>query len=218
MGALLNGVPSDGDAVSTPLGDAIYPLDDWARAISTAVEAIIPAGYVAGDLHGPAWVSLSTRTVAQGNLFLVPYFVRSTQTFDQIIVETTTAGTGSTVVRLGIWNHNTATGKPGTLILDAGTINGTAAAGVKPATISQSLTAGWVWLGCVGQTVTGSPAVRGFINGINSGMLPHTSIGAGSIPTNSLLVTGITGPLSTLVGSTFAIGNTSAPLIQLRAA
>lgn len=37
---LTDGVPSDGAAPTTALGDATYPLDDWARAVSTAVEAI----------------------------------------------------------------------------------------------------------------------------------------------------------------------------------
>lgn len=37
---LTSGVPSDGAAPTTPTGDATYPLDDWARATGTAVEAI----------------------------------------------------------------------------------------------------------------------------------------------------------------------------------
>ena len=37
---LTDGVPSDGAAPTTPLGDPTYPLDDWARAISVAVEAV----------------------------------------------------------------------------------------------------------------------------------------------------------------------------------
>lgn len=37
---LTDGVPSDGTAAATSLGDATYPLDDWARAISIAVEAV----------------------------------------------------------------------------------------------------------------------------------------------------------------------------------
>ena len=37
---LTDRVPSDGAAPTTPLGDPTYPLDDWARAISVAVEAV----------------------------------------------------------------------------------------------------------------------------------------------------------------------------------
>ena len=37
---LTDGVPSDGAAPTTALGDAEYQLDDWARAVSTAVEAV----------------------------------------------------------------------------------------------------------------------------------------------------------------------------------
>lgn len=37
---LTDGVPSDGAAPTTALGDATYPMDNWARAVSTAVEAI----------------------------------------------------------------------------------------------------------------------------------------------------------------------------------
>lgn len=37
---LTDRVPSDGAAPTTPLGDPTYPLDDWARAVSVAVEAV----------------------------------------------------------------------------------------------------------------------------------------------------------------------------------
>jgi hypothetical protein len=86
-----------------------------------------------------------------GTARYVPFWVPKTATFDRISIRTvTTPGSAGAVIRLGIYNDNGA-GKPGSLLLDAGTIDATAAVGLQEITINQSLTAGLYWLVAVPQ-------------------------------------------------------------------
>jgi len=77
-----------------------------------------------------------------------PFYVASSTTFDRIAMRTgaswTVGGTGS--VRLGIYNHDDTTGKPTTVVLDAGTVATGAANTNYEITINQTLSAGWYWL------------------------------------------------------------------------
>lgn len=177
-------------------------------------------GYLTVDRHGPPWITIGTRTIAQGNLFLVPWEVRSALRIDKLLVEISTAGTGSTVVRFGIWHPDRVTGYPGELLLDAGTEVGTAL-GEIDVDVDQTFTEGWYWLGVVGQTVTGSPAVRGYTNGLaNPGPLPAANaISSTMVATNCLLVTSVTGALASFTAATsFSKSSSSGPIIQARVA
>jgi len=64
-------------------------------------------------------------------------------TLDRITVRTQ-SWSGTYTVRLGIYNNSN--GKPGTLLLDAGTVSANAANSDFSITISQVMTAGWYWL------------------------------------------------------------------------
>jgi len=66
-------------------------------------------------------------------------------------------------VRLGIYNNNAATGKPSTVVLDAGTVATTAASTIYQITISQSLNAGTYWLAFNMQTAAAAPSFGGVI-------------------------------------------------------
>jgi hypothetical protein len=70
-------------------------------------------------------------------------------TLDRLAVRCT-ARTTTGNVRLGIYNNGTDN-KPGTLLLDAGTVSITAT-GLFEVTISQAITAGWYWLAANGQS------------------------------------------------------------------
>jgi hypothetical protein len=76
--------------------------------------------------------------------YYTPFFVPVTTTFDRIAIRTggTFSGTGS--VRLGI--YGSTSGKPSTLILDAGTLSATASNTTYTITISQQLTPGIYFL------------------------------------------------------------------------
>jgi len=69
---------------------------------------------------------------------------------------------------LGIYNNDSTTGKPTTVVLDAGTVATTAASTVYQITISQSLTAGTYWLAFNMQTAAATPSYRGLFASVAS--------------------------------------------------
>lgn len=95
-----------------------------------------------------------------GNFFPVT----STLTLDRIGVYIFTSGASGSLIRLGIFKMD-ANGVDMTRVLDAGTIDGTQAAGAYSITISQSLTPGLYVIGAAGQ---GSPATQPVMLGSNS--------------------------------------------------
>jgi hypothetical protein len=87
----------------------------------------------------------------------LPFIMTETKTFDRIAIATGTSYVGTGSVRLGIYNNDSTTGKPSTVLLDAGTVATTAASTVYQITISQSLTAGTYWLAFNMQTAAATP-------------------------------------------------------------
>lgn len=83
-------------------------------------------------------------TATNNRTYYLPFYVSTTTTFDRIGFKTGTY-TSSGNVRLGIYN-NSSSNKPDTVLLDAGTVNVTAATTVYDITINQSLSAGVYWL------------------------------------------------------------------------
>jgi hypothetical protein len=110
---------------------------------STASVLHLP--YITGRYYSSFLAQTSGSTVGGK---AVPYFVTKDQAFDRIACFCTTIGAGSTV-RLGIFADNA--GVPGTVVVDAGTVDTSGATGVKELTIAQTLTAGLYWLAAVPQ-------------------------------------------------------------------
>ena len=78
--------------------------------------------------------------------YYMPIFL-PTFSADRIGVRTgPTAGGTNGNVRLGLYNVSSTTGKPTTVLLDAGTVSVTAASTEFQITISQNITAGWYYL------------------------------------------------------------------------
>lgn len=171
-------------------------------------------GYVAGQSYGPPAAGATTRVMAVGSLNVVPFMVRQTQAFDRITAEVTAAAGATGVIRLGIWNHNPATGLPGTLILDAGTIDGTSVS-VQSKTIAQTLPQGAVWIGAAAQ-VAGNPTMRAFTGGLplvpTWATTPISNNGAG------IVISGQNGAFGTLVGAAIVLNVVTCPVLMLRAA
>jgi hypothetical protein len=90
--------------------------------------------------------------------------IPASQTADRIAVRTNT-GWGSNIVRMGIYNHNFATGQPSTVFLDAGTVSATSAGAVFAITINQVIPAGSYWLAVNVQSGSGGTN----LSGINTG-------------------------------------------------
>lgn len=185
----------------------------WA-ALDPSRRVLSARGYVAGAYYTAPGAATSTRLFSNNDERLIPFRVRSAQAFDRIAVEVSTAGGSGSLFRLGIKNHNTSTGRPGTVVVDAGTVAGDSL-GLKEATISQTLQPGWYWLSAVAQAASGSPTLRGFSGGLDP--LDTASSGTSAGLSNNLLVTGVSGALGDSSAATFALSST-APVIMLRAA
>jgi hypothetical protein len=180
------------------------------RALGDAVDAAVAAVWI--PVSGQAYGSFGNSTLAATlNLayFSPVYFPRPTAV-DQIRAQVTTAGAAGAVVRLGIYRQNPATGLPGTLLLDAGTVDATTT-GVKTISVSETIT-GMVWCVVVTQVVTAtlrsSTAVnQGYYGGAGDGNL-NSNTG----PTQS----GVTGALP--ASATATTTATNMPVSQLRVA
>jgi hypothetical protein len=120
-----------------------------------------PEGSVAS---GKYWIlagasAVTTLAMTASREYAVPFEVTSEVTINELDVEVTTA-VAATTVRLGIRNHDPATGEPvnGAPLLDAGTVS-SATTGVKALAISSlNLKPGWYWYTCTAQG--GAPTVR----------------------------------------------------------
>jgi hypothetical protein len=114
-------------------------------------------GLTAGQYYSPLRVSAPNTTAVFQTTYYVPIAFFTTDTFDRISIITSAAYVGTGAVRLGIYNNDSATGKPSTVLLDAGTVATTAASTNYEITISQSLTAGYYWLAFNMQTAAATP-------------------------------------------------------------
>lgn len=92
--------------------------------------------------------SVSTFQFGVGSMVASPFPVDKSCTADRIGMSVTTGGSAGALVRLGIYAD--ANGRPGALVLDAGTIDGTSAT-YQELTISAALSPGMYWLAAVCQ-------------------------------------------------------------------
>ena len=69
-------------------------------------------------------------------------------------------GEATSVIRLGVYGHDTSTDRPGALIVDGGTIDASTT-GLKTVTIGASIPLGIVWIGGVAQTASSTMRVYG---------------------------------------------------------
>jgi hypothetical protein len=147
----------------------------------------------------------------------LPIYIPSTISFDRIAVATSSAFSGTATVRMGIYANDSATSKPSTLILDAGTVSCTVASTLYQITISQSLSAGFYWVAMNTQTVAvvnnsflGLAATQALFNQF----MPYKTAPTASF-TTGWREESITGAFTT--AGTLLTG-TSAPFTYLRAA
>ncbi|MDD3813311.1 MAG: hypothetical protein PHZ02_01585 [Desulfocapsaceae bacterium] len=135
---------------------------------------IIPSTNIGNDLHsyrihgvtGDRYyttplngTTLTTAGLTVGTLVALPFIVPRTITLDRIAVNITTGTVGASSTRLGIYIDN-GNLYPGSLILDAGTVDSSAAGGggVKTITINQILMKNTLyWLVAVSD---GTPGLR----------------------------------------------------------
>lgn len=150
---------------------------------------------------------------ADGQLTTVPFWVPAAQAWDRIGCAVTVAGTTRTVLRLGVYADD-GTGRPGRLVLDAGTVSA-ATTGPKEAKIALNLPAGLYHLAMAAQG--GSPQVRATSHQVlGSAGAGSLAAATGATPPTGWTMTGVRGALpTTFAGS----GQTSTPgVVVLRAA
>lgn len=159
----------------------------------------------------PGWEFIAGRysvpPCGQGNapsgfnsLRVYPMQVQRSVTVDRIGIRVVT-GQPATTVRLGIYKDD-GTGRPGQLVLDAGTVDASATGDVT-ITISTTLTPGHYWVGGVSQGTGTAPTVQ-----VNSSAMPGftaASLSEAAQNLNAYEMTGVTGALPT----TFTISGVS---------
>ena len=155
--------------------------------------------------HSPSQQPDGTIAHGVGDLIAAPFPVHSTMTFDRIGLEVTTSA-ASGVVRLGIYGDSD--GIPGSLILDAGTVDASTT-GAKEITISQQLTPGMYYLAAVGQVSSGI-VVRARSGGP---IMVDTSVRNANVI--CFLASGVTGALS--ASPTWVLRQNSHGKVYLRA-
>jgi hypothetical protein len=160
---LLQGVESNRTSDTPQQGEPLYTTDEsklfvgdgsTAGGIQVGGHGNYAWGHSAGNKYCSAhkFTGSAASAIIANFVLYVPVCVARPTTFTGIGQEIAVAGSGN--ARLGIYEC-LSDGKPGSLILDAGTV-GVGTTGVKTASISQSLTGGWYWLATQYQTTAGS--------------------------------------------------------------
>lgn len=171
-------------------------------------------------LHPGKW---NNNLIATNNrTFFIPLFTPETVTFDRISCHTTSAFVGTATVRLGLYAVAAATGLPGDLILDAGTVSCTTSTTQFNITISQTVSAGMFYMAFNSQTNAttnsffsynnvSSPEFDSFYAPRSSSNLNFTNLGQGFFQTQ----TGVSGAFANAaINSTFG----SCPTVAVRVA
>jgi hypothetical protein len=117
-----------------------------------------PAGVTYGpkplsaEWLGPQGMAFGTQASANGTLLVYSWYLPFDLTFNAIGVEITIPGSAGSLIRLGVYNDNGALSGPGSLLVDAGTLDGTQAAGIRSSPLANlALMAGQYWLAFVQQ-------------------------------------------------------------------
>lgn len=167
-------------------------------------------GAIAGVYYGTPAAAVTTSARGQNQHCVTPFVVQSTTTYDRIRAEVTATAAASTV-RLGI--YGSTDGKPGSLIVDAGTIDGTSAT-TQEITISETLTPGLYWLSAVNQG--GNPTLR-CISTPSFWLAPNDGT-MSDITKLGFLVGGVSGALPATYNYASSTMSSTLPRVLLRAA
>ena len=161
------------------------------------------ANWQSGRYYGlPNFGSLNTNNnLGVGTMRCLPFWVPNAITVSELDVEVTAGGDSTSVYRMGIYADD-GTGRPGALLLDAGTVlansGGAGVPGVQAITgLSLALNPGVYWFAGVVQGTVGSQPTMRVITG--AGIMPNLDFGT-STPGAAAVVfgfnmTGVTGAL-----------------------
>lgn len=160
-----------------------------------------------GYYYNGIYDNISDVTAVEDTTYYQLFYVSTSTTFDRIAVRSGAAHSGTSTIRMGIYNMGAAI--PTTVLLDAGTANVSATNTVAEITINQTLAPGWYWLAANVQTRTGTQQMKfatwsGRSNWLP--MQPNTTTGAGTVATTGYTIAwsqaGVTGAFATAASLT----------------
>lgn len=123
----------------------------------------------------PTGIHASTIPMTVNRVYYVPISFRRACTLDRIGFTGLTAAVASSVARLGIYTDTD--GRPGSLVVDAGTVSTAAGLSAKEIAISQAVDRGRYWLACVSQGGASGATLRASL-GYATGHLVSSAVAA----------------------------------------
>jgi len=220
----INGVSFDGTADINPVSSATVG-HNW-----------YPNAYISGNYYycNSSQSTNTANNLGNGTIRVFPWVVTQSVTVTRLFAEFTVAGDANSIFRMGIWNHDLTTGKPSTLVVDAGSIStgsgnaGTVATGgttgVYEVSINSGtgvvLSPGLYWVGGAVQGVTTTqPTMRSVQNNTISIAIPlGTSLPGTNQTIFGFLLTGQTGSLGSLATAVIASGTSNPARIGFKVA
>jgi hypothetical protein len=206
------GASADNAPVRVPVGTNGHVLTADSTA-SAGVRWVSQSGVVgvrlrSGDYIGPVGAFRSTFQMAASVEYAMPIWIVGHGTLDRLGVEVTIAGTAGTLIRLGIRGDDGST-RPGSVLLDAGTVAGDAITAGVELTVSLAVTPGLHWFTATAQSTGATlPTLRaesGDLAPISLGSLTGSLSGSARVAyTTSATVTGAlpgTYPISSTTGA-----------------
>lgn len=131
-------------------------FDGTADIRTLPANTISPISYVSGEyFYCHSAGASGTSTLVNNRASVTRWDVTTPITITRLFAEVTTVGEAGSKFRIGVWNDDGA-GKPGTLLLDAGQIDGDSAT-VQELTVSQALPIGTYWVGGAVQSAATTP-------------------------------------------------------------
>lgn len=154
-------------------------------------------------------------TVTADRAYAIPLRVDRSATITGVAVHVGTAGTGSTVVRMGLY-FDTGSNGPGTRIADWGTVAAITTGAKVISSLSQGIVGGTqYWLVVAVQTVTGTPALK-------TRNISHPQVVETATPTtlathdNAYFANGVTGALPSSFGAVGGIAQGPSAMVKLQ--
>jgi len=182
-------------------------VPSWANAAGGAVPLLTLE-------ESSSYITTTNTTVADltptaNTTYYVPIFL-PTVSIDRIAVKAGASFTSAGNTRLGLYNASATTGKPTTLVFDAGTVNVTENGTDFAITISENITANWYYFAVNRQSGTYNISGTTFITGLN---FVASTLSGSSMKGYS--EASITGALPATVG-TLAANTTRNPVAGVR--
>lgn len=159
-----------------------------------------------------------THVLTKDQVVFTPFPVTQGFTADRISLGVAVAGTAGAKIRLGIYNDD-GSGQPGTLLLDAGTINGDSNT-YQDITISQALASGtmyWVAVCWQVQSV-GSGTVRGSVPTFSTGYWVGKAANSTDVRTANYKQASVTGAFGSPAVPSTTGAEVGYPNVRIRAA